>query len=202
MQNITNLKDEVINLKDIIIKNLQDENYCLKTKVNVLENKIIDLVIQNNNIEQYSRINNIEISGIPQAVSDNQLEEIVVVVDILKARDANITSNEIEVCHRLGKKKKNVIVRVINRKHCLKALRNKKKLKSINKNATGILNVNLFKSEKLTPLNSKLAFNRQKLKTDGEIGKCYTINGIVHIAKYNKLMIFPEYTFDNSHHAE
>ena len=52
MQNITNLKDKVIKLKDIIIKNLQDENKCLKTKVNVLENKIIDLEIQNNNVDQ------------------------------------------------------------------------------------------------------------------------------------------------------
>ena len=43
MQNITNLKDEVTTLKDIIIKNLQDENKRLKTKVNVLGNKIIDL---------------------------------------------------------------------------------------------------------------------------------------------------------------
>ena len=77
MQNITNLKDEVINLKDIIIKNLQDENKHLKTKVNVLENKIIDLEIQNNNLDQYnySRRNNVEISGIPQSVSDNQLQE-------------------------------------------------------------------------------------------------------------------------------
>ena len=44
MQNNTNLKDEAISLKDIIIKNLQGENKRL-TKVNVLENKIIDLEI-------------------------------------------------------------------------------------------------------------------------------------------------------------
>ena len=148
MQNITNLKDEVINLKDIIIKNFQDENKRLKTKVNVLENKIIDLKIQNNNVDQQSRRNNVEISGIPQSVSDNQLEEKV--VDIFKAIDVNITTNEIEAFHRLGKKKKNVIVRVISRKHCLKALRNKKKLKSIDKNAVGISNANLFISENLT----------------------------------------------------
>ena len=87
-----------------------------------MENKIIDLEIQNNNLDQYnySRRNNVEISGIPQSVSDNQLEEKV--VDILKAIDVNITTNEIEACHRLGKKKKNVTVRVITRKHCLKAL--------------------------------------------------------------------------------
>ena len=181
MQNITNLKDEVINLKDIIIKNLQDENKRLKTKANALENKIIDLEIQNNNVDQYSCRNDVEISGIPQSVSDNQLEEKV--VDILKAIDVNITTNEIEACHRLGKKKKNVILRFINRKHCLKALRNKKKLKSIDKNAIGIPNGNLFISENLTPANRKLAFNCQKLKRDGEIEKCYTINEVVHIAK-------------------
>ena len=48
MQNIANLKDEVINLKIMIIKNLQDENKPL-TKVNVLENKVIYLQIQKNN---------------------------------------------------------------------------------------------------------------------------------------------------------
>ena len=116
MQNITNLKDEVINLKDIIIKNLQDENKHLKIKVNVLENKIIDLEVQNNNFDQYSLRNNVKISGIPQSVSDNQLEEKV--VDILKAIDVDITTNEIEACYHLGKKKKNVIVQVIKRKHC------------------------------------------------------------------------------------
>ena len=165
MQNITNLKDEVINLKDAITKSLQDENKYLKTKVNVLENKIIDLEIQNNDVDQYSRRNNVEISGITQSVSDNRLQEKV--ADILKAIGVNITTNEIEACHRLGKKNKNVIVRVINRKHCLKALQNKKKLKSIDKNAIGIPNANLFISENLTPTNSKLAFNCQKLKRDG-----------------------------------
>ena len=64
-----------------------------------------------------------------------------------------------QACHRLGKKNKNVIVRVINRKHCLKALRDKKKLKSIDKNAVGIPNANLFISENLAPANSKLSFN-------------------------------------------
>ena len=55
IQNITNLKDEVINLKDIINKNLQDENKRVKIQVNVLKNKIVDLEIENNNVDQYSR---------------------------------------------------------------------------------------------------------------------------------------------------
>ena len=92
MQNIANLKDEVINLKIMIIKNLQDENKPL-TKVNVLENKVIYLQIQKNNADQYSRRSNVEMAGTPQSVSDNQLEEKV--VDILKMINVNITSKEI-----------------------------------------------------------------------------------------------------------
>ena len=49
-----------------------------------MENKIIDLEIQNNNVDQYSRRNNVETSGIPQSVNDNQLEENF--IDILKAK--------------------------------------------------------------------------------------------------------------------
>ena len=56
--------------------------------------------IQNNNLDQYSRRNNVEISGIPQSVIDNHLQKQV--VDTFKAIDVNITTNEIEACHRLG----------------------------------------------------------------------------------------------------
>ena len=73
----------------------------------------------------------------------------------MKAIDVNITSNEIAVCHRFGKKKKNVVVWIISIKRCLKALQNKKKLKSIDENAIGIPNANLFISENLIPENSK-----------------------------------------------
>ena len=101
----------------------------------------------------------------------SKVESNLIIVDILKAIDVNITTNEIEACHCLGKKKKNVIVPVINKKHCLKTLRNKKKLMSIDENSIGIPNANLFIDENLTPASSKLAFNCRKLKRDGEIEK-------------------------------
>ena len=52
IQNLTNLKHEVISLKDIKIKYLQNESNSLKTKVNVCENEVINLEIKNNNIDQ------------------------------------------------------------------------------------------------------------------------------------------------------
>ena len=50
--------------------------------------------IQNNNVDQYSRRNNVEISGISRSVSDNQLEEKV--ADILKTIDVYISLNEVK----------------------------------------------------------------------------------------------------------
>ena len=88
MKNITDLKDKVINMKDIIIKNLKDENDRLKSKVNILENRITDLEIENNRIDQCSLRNSIEISGLPQEVTNSQLEAKV--VEVLKAIDVDI----------------------------------------------------------------------------------------------------------------
>ena len=68
-------------MKGVIIKNLQVENERLRKKVNVLENKVLTLESERNLLEQYRRRNNIEITGIPDNVSDQVLEEKV--VDIL-----------------------------------------------------------------------------------------------------------------------
>ena len=40
VQSINNLKDEIINLEDIVINNLQDENARLKEKCKKLENRV------------------------------------------------------------------------------------------------------------------------------------------------------------------
>ena len=75
------LNIELLNLKDVIIKNLQVENERLRKKVNVLENKVLTLKSELSSLEQYGRRNNIEITGIPDNVPDQILEEKV--VDIL-----------------------------------------------------------------------------------------------------------------------
>ena len=60
----------LLNLKDVIIKNLQVKNERLRKKVNVLENKVFTLESELNSLEQYGRRNNIEITGIPDNVPD------------------------------------------------------------------------------------------------------------------------------------
>ena len=124
------LDNELLNLKDAIIKNLQVENERLRKKVNVLENKILNLESEHNSLEQYGRRNNIKITGIPDSVPDQNLEEKV--VDILNEIIVNVSPKDTEACHRVGVSKnssKKTIVGFINRKHAKKALLSRKNLR-------------------------------------------------------------------------
>ena len=78
-----------------------------------------------NKQDQYSRRNNLDIQGIPDSVSDDQLEEKI--IEILYQINVKIDKFDIEDCHHMCKSKKTTIVRFVNRKNC-KAILEKKKL--------------------------------------------------------------------------
>ena len=88
-----NLDKEMLNLKDVIIKYLQVENQILRNKTNNLK-KSNHTGRSNNSLEQYGRRNNLEITGIPDDVDGQNLEEKV--IEFL---------DKIEACHRMGKSK-------------------------------------------------------------------------------------------------
>ena len=148
------LDNDLLNLKDVIIKNLQVENERLRNKVNVLENKILSLESEHNSLEQYGRCNKIEITGIPDSVPDQNLEEKV--VHILNEITVNVSPKDIEAFHRVGVSKnssKKTIVRFINRKHVKKALISRKNLRKISSP-----NCNVFINKNLTVKNNGIAF--------------------------------------------
>ena len=117
VQSINSLKDEIINLKDIVIKNLQDENAWLKEKCEKLENRVAILESNHNDLVQYGRCNNIVFRGIPENVSDNNLESTAIAV--LSDINVQVETRDIEACHQIGKpttKTQKTIVRFVNRK--------------------------------------------------------------------------------------
>ena len=69
-----------------------------------------------NKQDQYNRCNNLDIQGIPDSVSDNQLEEKV--TEIFNQINVKIDKFDIEDCHCMGKLKKTTIVCYVNRKNC------------------------------------------------------------------------------------
>ena len=145
----TILKDEINNLKDVIIKRLQDENATLRERCSKLEQRLVAFESSTNNLEQYGRRNNIVISGIPDSVDINHLEESV--TEILSDIDVKVTSNDTEACHRIGKKNNRInstktIIRFVNRnrKHAEKTLFNKKKLSQNHENYSFNTNNNVY----------------------------------------------------------
>ena len=82
-ENITNLEtklmsrfDELtkqwLNVKNVIIENLQAENEHLREKFCSLESIVTSLESNQNKLEQYGRRNNVEASGIPDSVKDRR----------------------------------------------------------------------------------------------------------------------------------
>ena len=81
---------------------MQDENTTLREWCSKLEQRLVAFESATNNLEQNGRRNNIAISGIPDSVDVNHLEESV--TEILSDIDVKVTSNDIEACYRIGKK--------------------------------------------------------------------------------------------------
>ena len=164
--------NEILNLKDVIIKNLQIENQRLQTRVNDLENRVLSFEISGNHLEQYGRRNNLEITGISDDVSDENLEGKV--IEVLNEIQVDVSRSDIEVCHRIGKSKnspKKTIVRFTNRKYAKKALLNRKSLMN------NVTYNNIYINENLTKANNTIAYNCRKLKRNGMIDKNYLREG-------------------------
>ena len=124
---IQNLCNKIANLSDNVEslvstnERLNSELTIVKNVDNVLKNRIVNLEKELSKNEQYGRRNNVEISGIPNQISDQDLKENI--VKICKDSAINIALMDIEGCHRLplGRNTTNttkrVIVKIVNRKH-------------------------------------------------------------------------------------
>ena len=129
------------------------------------------------------------LSGIPESVSEDVLEELV--ISVLAFIDVFVESEDIEVCHRFGKpdrdKSQKTIVCFVNRKNCKKVLFNKKKLSSIDCSKQNFTqNTKIFANENLTPMNESIAYNCRRLKCSGLIHGCFSRDDIVRIKCWEK----------------
>ena len=213
-KSISGLQDDILNIRDVIIQQLQDDNSKLKDRVSCLEYKVIQLEIKINSLEQYGRRNNLQIGGIPTSIS-NELEKTAVA--ILNSINVNLDSSDVEACHRIGRskdgKQKKTILCIVNRKFCKKALLNRKKLSSVALHDNEIhLKNKVFISENLTNYNNKIAFYYRKLTKASLVEKCYSSNGVVHIVTKDEwrdkatkvlhmnqlLELFSEFVFSDS----
>ena len=93
---IKSFQDEITNLKDIIIKKLQEDNERLRTRWSNLQNTLVSLEMLANALEQYGRRNNLVWSGIPDTIPHDELESTI--ISVLADADVKVESTDIENC--------------------------------------------------------------------------------------------------------
>ena len=132
---ISNLCNQISKLNDTISQ-LHSTNEKIRSELAVvknvntkLEERIICLEKNQAKSEQYSRRNNIELSGIPNDIPENNLEKVV--IDICHDSSLEIEPKDIEGCHRLPVSRySRDSNKFVNRKHPEASLRNKKSINS------------------------------------------------------------------------
>ena len=213
---VAQLQQDLLAIKDTIIKNLLDENKCLKERVKSLEENndeqqdhIIDIEKQSQALEQYTCRNNLEISEIPNNIPDEVLETKC--IQILEAVDISVDNSKIEACHRLPmnrrnkNKSKTVIVKFINRKFVEAACskNNHEKLRSCNKIELGFAeNTELFFNENLSTYFQHLSWICRVLKRKKLITCSWFLRGklyykVSNTSKPVKVMIFQMLSLNN-----
>ena len=131
--------------------------------------------------EQYSRRESLVISGIPEDIDHNALEDKV--LDILWTSGLNIRKDEISACHRLYKPRNSryparVVVRFVNRKVAQIMLSRRKQNQVEVKRVLG-LNIRFYES--LCCRNEEVLRLCNWLSDQGMIHNHYLRNGFVKI---------------------
>ena len=168
-------------IRQLKLKNMEQEN-----TIKLLEDRVSDL-------EQYSRINNVIISGLAtrprtysKAVKGTASQDETVheestedqVIAFFKGKDIDIDGINIEACHTLpvkeGKNKPTtpaIIIRFANRKHKVSLLKQGYKLEGSN----------VSMNEHLTKRNADISWRARQLKKQGKIQSTWSVNCKVFI---------------------
>lgn len=184
-EEVTNISKQQKMILDLMgeIKDLKRQNEEKDKKITVLENRICDL-------EQYSRINDVIISGLGTThrsfasvtATDNRepaehevlsLEQQVMV--FFENKGIDLERNGIEACHSLPRKNKNekpaIIIRFINRKYKKQLLKQGRKLKG----------TNVYVNEHLIKKNADIARQARLLRKQKKIQSTWTSDCRVYV---------------------
>ena len=199
------IKNDINEIRNVIIKRLIDENKILRSRVALLEERTIEKEREVNSMAQHSRKVNLEIDGIPASVEQDQLKGFAVEM-FQHAGIRTVHVDNIEVIHRLPSKqvphttilmaKRDLIEKVVERK---KAIRDVRHMNMGYGNA-----VKFHVNANLCPAYKNLANNCRLLKQKGKILSTWSNDGKIKIKltnnqvkllthEYDLLKLFPDF---------
>lgn len=163
-----------------IIDRLVEENKSLSKQVIDLEKRVDDM-------EQYSRVNALEIHGLPLGKNEDVLS---VVKEVGKALDMNIVDTMIDACHRLGKEPgKNgappgIIVKFVRRFDKEEMLRKRRAKKDF---STRHMNINIdtpvYINDSLSPARRRLFAAARVIKKEKQYSYLWVRGGNIFLRK-------------------
>ena len=213
---IVEIKDSLNEIKHTVLSRLIDENKRLTEKIVEINKNTNFMEKEHWRLNQYTRRSNIEVSGIPNEIKDEVLEETV--IKLLKSINVNCQPSDIEACHRLPTKRpdkpKNTIIRFLNQKNAENCLVSRKQLKSVDLSVIdgSFRGQKIFINDNLCPyyrgiygkcralcnaglINSFWSWKGQIFIKIGENSKKV---GIAHVQELVEM--FPDFEFSQNHH--
>ena len=175
------LKDDILQIRNVMIENLVEENKKLWLKVSHLEAKVIGNERYMHKMDQHSRKVNMEIEGIPESVDQSSLKKTA--VDIFHhAGIAPVTEADIEVIHRLkSKRSPPTTILKAKRDFLEKVFAQRKSIVTVGTKLGFGQDVKLYVNCNLCPAYSNLAYNCRLLRKEGLIKNTWSTNGTVKI---------------------
>ena len=164
--------NEICNVNNQMLKKIRS----LQENNDKLYDEIYEQKVDLTDLNQYGRRENVEICGIPESVSQDELQKHI--LEVTRSMGVKVPPNGIHIVHRLGKNRnsrpRNVIVRFVNRQTAFSLLKNKRKLNNGRYK-------NYFITENLCPYNKKIFNKLYGLKKNKEIHSLWTYNGNIFV---------------------
>ena len=166
------------------IQNLNNDNLMLKSQNGLLQNQVNDLQRQINSIDQYLRVDNVEVVGLPEPAEDQTDEDSL--VEVFNQLDHGFTepfsSYDINISHVVPSRRRDgkrvVVCKFMTRKSKIAVLEAKKFKKDLKYN-----NNLIFINEHLSPHNRKLFALASEKKHSLEYKYLWTKNGTIFMRK-------------------
>ena len=168
------------------ISSLQAQNDALRSENKDLKHRVDTLEFRSDAAEQYSRRDNVRISGLIEKDGENTDNEVL---SMAKAVGLSMTYNDIAVSHRVGKKRTNgkprdLLVKFVSRRTRESFYKKRVMLKS-----SGYQGI--YVNEDLTKFRSELLYKARQMVNSKKIIGAWSSDGIIHIkaVKDNKTTI-------------
>lgn len=166
-----------------LIEEIMQQNKALTKRVTELEQRLDEM-------EQYSRVNAVEIHGVPE---QNNEDVISVVKEVGKALDMDISDSMIDACHRLGRRTgpnsppPGIIVKFVRRLDKEEILRKRRVKRTLSTRHMNLpMDQPVYINEALTPTRRRLLAEARKIKRDKGLKFLWVRGGKIFLRREEK----------------